>query len=219
MKVIGISGSPIKNSNTERALVEALGATGCDTELIRLREYTVAPCQACLGCVKTNRCVIQDDGVELAEKVKAADAMIVAGFTPYSTLDSRTKAFLERLYALRHRHGFMMGKPGGAIITCAVPEDNEMLPPAFEMGKNAIMFYMMEEGMKFAGAARVDGNVPCIKCGQDQECKISGLDMLYGEGATPESVGVNSFEEQPKAVEAVRALGKTIGEMLNTGRE
>ena len=214
MKVIGVSGSPIKDSNTDRALKMALEATGLETEFIKLKDYTIAPCQACLGCVKTNRCVIEDDGIELAEKVKAADALIVGAFTPYSSLDSRTKAFLERLYALRHRHGFMMGKPGGAIITCAVPEGNEMLPPAFDMGKNAVMFYMMEEGMEFAGAARVDGNVPCIKCGQDTECKISGLAMLYGEDATPESVGVNIFEEQPQAVESVKALGQKIGQML-----
>ena len=39
----------------------------------------------------TNRCVINDDGVMLAEKVKEADAHVIAGFTPYSTLDSRTR--------------------------------------------------------------------------------------------------------------------------------
>ena len=114
MKVLGVSGSPIKNSNTDRALEAALGATGLETEFVKLKDYTVAPCQACLGCVKTNCCVIEDDGRLLAEKAKAADALIVAGFTPYSSLDSRTKAFLERLYPLRHTHGFMAGKPGGA---------------------------------------------------------------------------------------------------------
>ncbi len=213
-RVIGISGSPIDNSNTDRALKMALEATGLETEFVKLKDYVVAPCQACLGCVKTNRCVINDDGIELAEKVKAHDAMIVAGYTPYSSLDSRTKAFLERLYPLRHRHGFMVGKPGGIIITNAVPDGNEMLPPAFEMGKNAVMFYMMEEGMEVADAVRVDGNVPCIKCGHDAECRISGLTMLYGEGATPESVGVSNFEEQPEAVAGAKALGEKIAEML-----
>ena len=214
MKVIGVSGSPIKNSNTDRAVQMALEATGLETEFLKLKDYTIAPCQACLGCVKTNRCVIEDDGIELAEKVKAADGLIIGAFTPYSSIDSRTKTFLERLYSLRHQHGFMMGKPGGAIITCAVPEGNEMLPPAFDMGKSAVMFYMIEEGMEFAGAARVDGNVPCIKCGKDTECKISGLAMLYGEDATPESVGVKIFEEQPQAVKSVKSLGKKIGQML-----
>jgi multimeric flavodoxin WrbA len=94
-KVLGVSGSPIPNSNTDRALKAVLAATGLDAELIKLADYTVAPCKGCLGCVKTNRCVIQDDGILLAEKAKAADALVIAGFTPYSTLDSRTKAFIE----------------------------------------------------------------------------------------------------------------------------
>lgn len=140
MKVLGVSGSPIKNSNTNRALKLALESTGLETELIKLKDYTVEPCQACLGCVKTNKCVIEDDDIKLAEKAKEADALIIAGFTPYSTLDARTKAFIERLYPLRHTHGYMTGKPGGSIITCAVPSDNKMLPPACDLGSTLSSF-------------------------------------------------------------------------------
>jgi multimeric flavodoxin WrbA len=60
MKVLGVSGSPIKNSNTDRALKAVLDATGCETEFVKLTDYRVEPCRACLGCVKSNQCVIQD---------------------------------------------------------------------------------------------------------------------------------------------------------------
>ena len=213
-KVLGVSGSPIENSNTDRALEKALEATGMETEFIKLKDYTVAPCQACLGCLKTNQCVIKDDGVMLTGKAKEAAALIIAGFTPYSSLDARTKAFIERLYPLRHTHGYMRGKPGGAIITCAVPADNEMLPPACDFGINAIKFYMMEEGMKFVGEVRVKGNVPCIKCGQGDECVMSAVKMLYGSEATVESAGVQTFENQPTAVAAAVKLGQDIAEHL-----
>jgi len=214
MKVLGVSGSPIKNSNTDRALKEVLDATECETECVKLMDYTVAPCRACLGCIKTNQCVIKDDGIELAEKVKAADALVIAGFTPYSTIDSRTKAFIERLYPLRHIHGFMAGKPGGAVITSAVPQDNDQLPPACQMGINAIQFYMMEEGMNFVGAVKIQGNVPCVKCGHGDECKMTAITMLYGPNATVDSVGIKSFEKQPLAVEAASQLGRKIAEAL-----
>ena len=214
MKVLGVSGSPIKNSNTDRALKVALEATGLETEFIKLSKYTVAPCQACLGCVKTNQCVIEDDGIALAEKAKSADALIIAGFTPYSTLDSRTKAFIERLYPLRHQHGFMAGKPGGAVITCAVPSDNQMLPPACDFGVNAVKFYMMEEGMNFVGEVQVKGNVPCIKCGHGDDCNMSGVKMLYGEAASVASIGVKTFEEQPEAIQAAKELGQQIAKAL-----
>ena len=216
MKVLGVSGSPIKNSNTDRALKLSLESTGLETEFIKLKDCTVEPCRACLGCVKTNKCVIKDDGIELAEKAKEADALIIAGFTPYSTLDARTKAFIERLYPLRHTHGYLAGKPGGAIITCAVPSGNEMLPPACDFGVNAIKFCMMEEGMEFVGEVRIMGNVPCIKCGRGDECKMSAIKMLYGPDATVSSVGVGAFEEQPEAVEAAIKLGKDIADKLKS---
>lgn len=215
MRVLGISGSPIYDSNTDRALKVALEATGLKTEFIKLANYSLTPCRACLGCVKTNRCVnIRDDGVFLAEKAKEADALIVACYTPYSTIDSMTKAFLERLYPLRHIHGFMAGKPGGAIVTCAVPDKNKALPPAGDMGVNAIMFYMMEEGMNFVGAVKISGNVPCIKCGYGNECKMSGVKMMFGSDATVESVGINKFENQQDALNAARELGRKIAKVL-----
>jgi multimeric flavodoxin WrbA len=214
MKVLGASGSPIKNSNTDKALKAVLEATGLETEFIKLIDYTVAPCKACLGCVKTNRCVIEDDGILLAEKAKEADALVVAGFTPYSTLDSRTKAFIERLYPLRHTHGFMAGKPGAAVITSCVPEDNNQLPPAADMGVNAVMFYMMEEGMRFVGALKIQGNVPCVRCGFGDECKMSGIKMMYGPKATIDSVGINAFELQPQNLDAARDLGRKLAVAL-----
>jgi multimeric flavodoxin WrbA len=214
MKILGVSGSPIKNSNTDKALKAVLEATGLETEFIKLTDYTVAPCKACLGCIKTNRCVIQDDGILLAEKAKEADALVVAGFTPYSTLDSRTKAFIERLYPLRHTHGFMAGKPGAAVITSCVPEDNKQLPPAAEMGVNAVMFYMMEEGMRFVGALKIQGNVPCVRCGFGDQCKMTGLKMLYGPMATVDSVGIKTFESQPQSFDGARELGRKLAEAL-----
>jgi multimeric flavodoxin WrbA len=216
MKVLGISGSPIPNSNTDKAVMAVLQATGLDTEFIKLSDHEIAPCRACLGCLKTNRCVIKDDGVLLAEQAKEADALIVGGFTPYSTLDSRTKAFLERLYPLRHTHGFMRGKAGGAVITYAIPPGMKDMPPSGDMGVNAIKFYMMEEGMNFVGAVKILGNVPCVKCG-NKECTISGLKMIFGPEATPDTVGINTFEDQVDALAAADRLGKEVALALQDG--
>ncbi len=215
MKVIGISGSPINNSNTDRGVTAVLEATGAETEFIKLIDYTVAPCKGCLGCLKTNRCVIKDDGIELAQKVKDADALVVGGFTPYSTLDSRTKAFLERLYPLRHKYGFLVGKPVASVITTGVPEGVEGMPPAGEMGAKAIQFFAMEEGMNYVGHVVIEGNVPCIKCGHHKECAVDGIEMIYGPGATVESVGIHSFEDQEAAFLGASDLGQKIGSVLN----
>ena len=213
-KVLGVSGSPIPNSNTDRALQSVLVATGLETEFVKLSDYTVAPCKACLGCVKTNRCTIQDDGILLAEKVKAADALVIAGFTPYATIDARTKAFMERLYPLRHRKGFMAGKPGAAIITSATPENHEQMPPVADLAVQAIACYMMEEGMQFVGALKLQGNVPCVRCGFGDECPMSGVKMIYGPTATVDCVGINQFEQQASHMDDAQALGQKIAAAL-----
>jgi len=217
MKVLGVSGSPIKNSNTDRAVKQVLDATGMETEFIKLRGYQIEPCRACLGCVDTNECVIGDDGNRLAQKAKDADALVVGCYTPYSSIDARTKAFLERLYPLRHKHGFMQGKPGIAVTTCAIPADCEGMPPACDNGVNDISFYMMEEGMNFLGSVKLQGNIPCIRCGYGDECQTAGLKMIFGENATVDSVGVNTFENQASTMEEANALGKELGEALKQG--
>lgn len=212
-RIIGVSGSPIKNSNTDRALKLALESTGLETEFIKLLDYTVEPCRACLGCTKTGRCVIKDDGIELAQKVREADALIIAGYTPYSTLDSRTKAFIERLYPNRHGVAYMKGKPGGAIVTYCIPKSIPQFP-ASENGVNAIKYYMMEEDMDYVGDVQVLGNMPCIRCKDGDTCATSGMKMLYGPEATLANTKIGMFEEQPEAVEAAIALGKTIADKL-----
>lgn len=210
MKVLGVSGSPIKDSNTDRALKIALAATGVKTEFIKLSEYNIQPCNACLGCKETNSCVQKDDGTLLMNKAFKADALIIAGFTPYSSIDSRTKNFMERLYPLHHRHALMSGKPGAAIVTCAIPQGHEGMPSACENGISAIQNYMMAEAMNFIGGISILGNVPCVACGQKNQCGVSALKMLFGQNATPENVKINSVENNPEAITALKKLGTDI---------
>ena len=63
MKVLSVSGSPIPNSNTDRAVKAVLESAVLETEFIKLSEYAIAPFKACLGCLTTNRCVIYDDRI------------------------------------------------------------------------------------------------------------------------------------------------------------
>ena len=212
MKIIGVSGSPVKESNTDRALQIVLDATGVRTEFIKLSELSIEPCTACLGCRKTNRCVLEDDGVLLADKVYKANALIVAGFTPYSTLDSRTKIFLERLYPLHHCHALMQGKPGAAIITSSIPQGIPDMPDAYELGLSGIKNYMLAEGMNFVGSVSVPGNLPCVACGEDNQCGVSEIKKLYGKDATPASIGINRVEENSEVVAALKQLGCDVYE-------
>jgi multimeric flavodoxin WrbA len=213
--VLGISGSPIPNSNTDRAVRLVLEEIGAKAEFIKLSNLDLEPCRACLGCAEDNGCVVRDDGPELAEKFRRARAFVLGAFTPYSSLDARTKTFMERMYCLRHQTGLNRGKIGAAVITTACQPGAEGLPPASDTAAAQIGYWMMEEGMVNLGSVVILGNVPCIRCGHGDECELTGIKMLHGPDATVESVGVRSFEGEPGLVESAKQLGRRIREALD----
>ena len=59
--VLGISGSPRGDATTAKLVREVLGAAECETEFISLVDKRIGPCVACLDCIDTNVCVVNDD--------------------------------------------------------------------------------------------------------------------------------------------------------------
>lgn len=210
IQVLGISGSPVPESNTDRAVKKILELTGLETQFVKLSEMEVVPCRACLGCVKTNQCVVDDDGKRLAELFHEAPAFVLGGYTPYSSLDARTKAFMERMYCHRHRVGGNAGKAGLAVITTACPPGAPGLPPAAQTAASQIACWMMEEGMVNLGTLVIQGNVPCIRCGYGDDCSASGLKMLFGPDASVASVGVHAFEEDSALATAAEEMAAKL---------
>lgn len=81
MKAVAFVGSPRKNGNTEilsQHTLKAIQEEGLETELIRLADFDVRPCNACMACREEERCSIKDDLLPLYFKAKAADAIILA---------------------------------------------------------------------------------------------------------------------------------------------
>lgn len=214
VQVIGISGSPIPDSNTDRAVKYILEQTGLESAFLKLSELAVEPCRACLGCVQGNQCVVKDDGQTLAELFHEAPAFVLGAYTPYSSIDARTKTFMERMYCFRHRVAGSAGKFGVSVITTACPQGIADLPPAAETATSQIAFWMMEEGIINLGSMVLLGNVPCIRCGYGDECKASGIKMIHGPEATVASVGVRAFEDDESLIATARALAEKVRESV-----
>ena len=99
MKTIGIVGSPRKNGNTELLTAHALKAIaeeGLDTELIRLANLEIKPCNACMVCKEEERCPIEDDLFPIYLKMKEADGIILASPVYYGSATALIKALMER---------------------------------------------------------------------------------------------------------------------------
>jgi multimeric flavodoxin WrbA len=213
-EIFGISGSPVPNSNTDRAVQMVMEASGLRGEFVKLSTLEMEPCRACIGCVEGNECVVHDDARDLSDRFRGAAAFVLGGYTPYSSLDARTKMFMERMYCLRHQTGLNAGKVGAAVLTTAMPTGMEGLPPAAETAASQVAFWMMEEGMENLGSLIIMGNVPCIRCGHGDDCAMSGVKMLGGPEATVASMGVQDVAKQETLKEEARALGERIGEAV-----
>lgn len=95
--IITTSLRPHSNSD---ALAEAFASgaqeAGHSVETISLKGKRIAFCQGCLACQRTQKCVIADDAVPLAQKVKEADVLVFATPVYYYGLSGQLKTLLDR---------------------------------------------------------------------------------------------------------------------------
>ncbi len=126
-KVLVISTSLRAKSNSDiltEQLIAGAKDAGHEVEHISLKGKKIAFCIGCLACQKTQKCVIKDDAVEIAEKVKNADTLVFVTPIYYYEMSGQMKTLLDRLNPLypsdyRFRKVYM-------ISTAA--EDEEYVP-------------------------------------------------------------------------------------------
>ena len=102
MKVVGISGSPRKEGNTETLLLEFLrGAeeSGAETRLFILRQMDIAPCRHCDGCLVEGKCVVKDDMWLIYPELEGLDALVLASPIQFYGLTAQVKAMIDRCQA------------------------------------------------------------------------------------------------------------------------
>ena len=208
-QIIGISGSPIKNSNTDRLVKAVLDSSGLSSEFIKLSKIQVRPCIACLGCKKDNICKVKDDFPDLAEKVRKAGAVVVGGYSPYGAVDGFTKAFLERLFSLRHQNGLNRGKLA-VVVTTGIGRG----APGLEEASNQIAHVLNLEGMQVLGQLKAIGNPECMVCGYGETCPMSALPWIFGEDTKVTPDKFSNVEDQTETWEQANTLGKEIAHKL-----
>lgn len=84
---------------TER-LIAGAGDAGHAVEHISLKGKTIHFCIGCLACQKTQQCVLKDDAIEIAEKVKNADTLVFVTPIYYYEMSGQMKTLLDRMNPL-----------------------------------------------------------------------------------------------------------------------
>ena len=103
MYILGINGSPRPGGNTDILLdkvLEGARTKGVKTEKIVLNTLKFSPCQECENIRDDSSCIIEDDMQPLYEKIKEADAIILASPIFFCSLSAQTKMMIDRFQCL-----------------------------------------------------------------------------------------------------------------------
>ncbi len=102
-KVLVITTSLRAKSNSDRLAEELIrGAkdAGHGVEQISLKGKEIRFCIGCLSCQKTQKCVLKDDAVQIAEKVKEAETLVFVTPIYYYEMSGQMKTLLDRMNPL-----------------------------------------------------------------------------------------------------------------------
>ena len=119
MKVITCNGSPRNNGVIQTSLeimCAELKNEGIETEIIQVGKEAIPGCIDCRKCRELGKCVFNDDLVNsTAEKIRAADGLIIGSPVYYGSIAGNCKCFLDRLFF----SGLMLNfKPVSAVVSC-----------------------------------------------------------------------------------------------------
>jgi multimeric flavodoxin WrbA len=173
MTIIGVSGSPIVNGNTDRIIQALLEESGRDSLFVNLSTLRYDPCRACAHlCAPTNMCPVEDDLQPYLERILKADALLLGTSVNGGNITAWMYSFLSRLWCFRHVERLLQNKPV-LLVASGV----------FRRSKYRVL-------SKFIDSVRSDNILgyiyytteilPCYKCGMGNVCKIGGLWELVG---------------------------------------
>lgn len=101
MKLLILNASPRRSGNialiaaTLKQEAERLGA---EVEEIWVQGLTVRPCMGCMACRSKHACVLpEDDAQRVLEKIKAADALVVAAPCYWGNMPGTLKLLFDRM--------------------------------------------------------------------------------------------------------------------------
>jgi multimeric flavodoxin WrbA len=162
VKVLGIMGSPRRQSNTEVLLDRALeGAkeAGAEVEKVLVSKLIISPCLEIYACRKDGNCAIKDDMQLLYEKLLETDHVIFTSPIFFYGITSQAKAVIDRCQALWvRRYVLGMGKEDkrvrrGVFISVGATRGTKL----FDGAVLTVKYFFDAIGVKYSGDLLVRG--------------------------------------------------------------
>jgi multimeric flavodoxin WrbA len=124
-------------------------------------------------------------------------------------VDGFTKAFLERLFSLRHQNGLNRGKLA-VVVATGIGRGAPGLNEAADQISHALKL----EGMEVLGQLKAVGNPECMVCGYGETCPMSALPWIFAEDTTVTSEKFSTIENQKETWQQAHDLGLVIADRL-----
>lgn len=206
MNVLGISASPRTDHTTDKLVQEVLAGCEVETEFLSLAGKHIAPCIACLGCIRDNVCIVNDDMAPMRQKLLDADALVLGAPNYFNTLNAILHCFLERFYQFRHRDG----KALAGKLAVAVGVGGGDPKPVVE----AIKTFLHYNQIECVGEVTAQGVASCFTCGYGEDCKTGAIHMFFGPGTKITPDITPSLDKQPQAAQHAREVGQALSDRL-----
>ncbi|MFX1564255.1 MAG: flavodoxin family protein [Promethearchaeota archaeon] len=152
VKVLGICGSPKKEKSSSefllrKALETASMVEDVEIELLCLADYDILPCTGCDNCVRQNPCPedVKDEVPKILAKMQAADAIIFASPSYWSTVPGLLKNLMDRSRTLKMQNHSLRDKVVGIIVAAGLRHGGQ------EATASAIINYALGQGMIITG--------------------------------------------------------------------
>lgn len=160
-KIVILIGSMRKGGNTQllaQAFAEGAGKQN-DVEIISVADYKVNPCIGCNSCFtrENNRCFQEDDMVQIYDKLKTADIVVIASPVYFYGISAQLKAIIDRLHTPM-RNEFPIKKLGLLLVGAAT------LPNLFDAIKVQYQlvldfFHLEDIGMVLVRGVKEKGDI------------------------------------------------------------
>ncbi|MGM9858473.1 MAG: flavodoxin family protein [Bacilli bacterium] len=105
-KVLIISTSLRENSNSEalaNEFAKGVKVNNNEVEIISLKNKNIAFCRGCLVCGSLGHCVINDDAIEIADKMVESDVIVFATPIYYYEMSGAMKTLLDRCNSMFYK--------------------------------------------------------------------------------------------------------------------
>ena len=174
MTLVGVSGSPILNGNTDRIVKAVLEKSGKDHIFVNLSTLRYDPCRACAHlCAKTNVCPLDDDLKPYFEPILKSEALVLGTSVNGSNVSAWMFSFLSRLWCFRHIERLLRHK---SVLLVA--------SGLFKRSKYRVLANFIEARLpseNILGYIYYTTEIPpCFTCGRGKVCKIGGLWEMLG---------------------------------------